>query len=86
VLQKLFTLWESQPQIAPAELASIGAPALVLAGDRDSIATDHTLLIARSITGAHLCVIPDAGHLVISQRPELVNAVLLAFLANAARR
>jgi pimeloyl-ACP methyl ester carboxylesterase len=86
VLQKLFTLWESQPQIDPAALAKITAPTLVLAGDRDSIATDHTLLIARSITGAQLCVVPDAGHMVTSQRPEVVNSVLLTFLAGATSR
>lgn len=83
VLQKLSSLWQTEPRIASSELAAITAPTLVLAGDRDSIPTAHTLLIARSITDARLCVVPDAGHLVISQRPDLVNRVLLDFLAGA---
>lgn len=80
VLAKLFALWQSDPHIDPAALAAITAPALVLAGDGDSIPTAHTLLIARSIPGARLCIVPGAGHMVASDRPELVNRVLLDFL------
>jgi pimeloyl-ACP methyl ester carboxylesterase len=85
VLEKLFTLWKSQPRIDPADLARIAVPTMVLAGDGDSIPTEHTVLIARSIPGARLCVVPGAGHMVTTQRPGLVNAFLLDFLAEATR-
>lgn len=86
VLDKLFTLWKAQPQIDPGDLGRICVPALVLAGDRDSIPTEHTVLIYRSIPGAQLCVVPDAGHMVTTQRPEVVNAALLAFLSGTGTR
>lgn len=80
VLEKLMTLWTSHPDIPAADLAAISAPTLVLAGDGDSIPTEHTVLIRRSIPGAQLCIVPDAGHLAASQRPDLVNDVLTTFL------
>lgn len=85
VLQKLVSLWETQPDIAPSELTRIAAPTLVLAGDADTIPTAHTRLIAGSIPGARLCVVPDAGHMVITQRPDLVNQAVLDFLAEVDR-
>lgn len=80
VLEKLVTLWQSHPDIPAGDLARIGVPTLVLAGDRDSIPTEHTVLIYRSIPGAQLCIVPGAGHLAASQRPDLVNDVLTTFL------
>lgn len=82
VWDKLMALWTSEPQIDSAALRRIVAPTLVLAGDRDSISTAHTALIARSIPGAQLCIVPDAGHLVTLDRPDLVNHVLHRFLGN----
>lgn len=83
VLDRLMEMWLSEPQIPAEALARITAPTLVLAGDRDSIPTEHTVRIARSIPGAQLCIVPDAGHMVIEQRPELVNLHLHRFLRSA---
>ncbi len=85
VLAKLMTMWQAEPQIAPASLASITAPTLVLAGQHDSIRTDHTVEIARSIPGAQLGIVPGAGHLVMEECPALVNLLLGDFLASATR-
>jgi pimeloyl-ACP methyl ester carboxylesterase len=81
VLEKLMQLWRSEPQIDPVALGRIAAPTLVLAGDGDSITTAHTTLIARSIPGAQLCIVPGAGHMVTLERPELVSLLLRDFLA-----
>ena len=81
VLEKLMTLWTTEPRIDPADLAAITAPTLVLAGDGDSIPTPHTELIARSIPGARLVIVPDAGHMVMQQRPDAVNDAVTGFLA-----
>jgi pimeloyl-ACP methyl ester carboxylesterase len=86
VLAKLMTMWQSEPQIAPASLAAIQAPALVLAGQHDSIRTDHTLEIARSVPGAQLAIVPGAGHMVMEERPAVVNLLLGEFLASVTRR
>lgn len=80
VLEKLVAMWKVEPQIDPADLAKVELATLVLAGDRDSIPLLHTVDIARAIPGAQLCIVPDAGHMVIQERPAIVNEVVAAFL------
>jgi pimeloyl-ACP methyl ester carboxylesterase len=81
LLEKLLRMWHAEPDIAVEELAKIRVPTLVLAGDRDSIPTSHTVAIAQGIAGSALCIVPYAGHMVIEQRPEVVNQQILEFLA-----
>jgi len=81
VLEKLFALWKSEPRIDPAELARVSAPTLVMSGDRDHIRVDHSLLIAASIPGAQLAIVPGTTHALISERPDLVNALIRDFLS-----
>ncbi|PUA79084.1 alpha/beta hydrolase [Nocardioides currus] len=85
VVGKLVAMWQVEPQIDPADLARVGAPTLVLAGDRDSIPTTHTVGIARAVPGAQLCIVPGAGHLVIREKPDLVNRAIEDFLAGLGR-
>jgi len=81
VLSKLMQLWRSEPAIEAAALAGIAAPTLIMAGDRDTIRPEHTALIARSIPGAQLRIMPDAGHMVLRDQPDAVNQLLTEFLA-----
>jgi pimeloyl-ACP methyl ester carboxylesterase len=80
IVAKLTRMWETEPQIAPAALATVTAPVLVVAGDHDVIRPDHTLTIARSIPGSHLAIVPDAGHLVAQDRPGLLGLMIREFL------
>ena len=80
VLAKLFTLWTTEPSIDPADLATITARTLVMSGDRDTIRPDHSLLIAASIPGAQLCIVPGATHNLIAERPELISTLIREFL------
>ncbi|MEU1358622.1 alpha/beta hydrolase [Micromonospora zamorensis] len=84
VLAKLFRLWRSEPHIDPDELARVAAPVLVMSGDRDTIPPGHSLLIAASIPGAQLCIVPGTTHHLIAERPELVSALIRAFVGQAA--
>ncbi|GAA1614030.1 alpha/beta fold hydrolase [Actinoplanes couchii] len=83
VLAKLFRLWTTEPHIKPADLARITAPVLVMAGDRDTVRPDHTLLIAASIPGAQLCLVPGTSHALVAERPELISALIEDFLRSA---
>jgi len=85
VLAKLFRLWTSEPHIDPRELGRIEAPVLVMSGDRDTIRPDHSLLIAASIPGAQLCVVPGATHRLVAERPELINTLIRDFLGQVRR-
>jgi pimeloyl-ACP methyl ester carboxylesterase len=80
VLDKLLRLWTEEPHIDPAELARVTAPTLVMSGDRDSIRPDHSLLIAASIPGAQLCIVPGATHNLVAERPALISTVIRDFL------
>lgn len=81
VLAKLMRLWTSEPHIDPAHLAAVRAPTLILSGDRDSIPPAHSLLIAASIPGAQLAIVPGTGHGLIAERPELISTLIWDFLA-----
>jgi pimeloyl-ACP methyl ester carboxylesterase len=80
VLAKLFRLWTSEPKIAPADLVGVTARTLVMSGDRDTIRPDHSLLIASSIPGAQLCIVPGATHDLIAECPELISILIKGFL------
>ncbi|HEY2744920.1 MAG TPA: alpha/beta fold hydrolase [Polyangia bacterium] len=70
---------DRQP-IAP-ELARIKTPTLVLHGDEDrAIVMPRAEKMARAIAGAHLVVIPRAGHTSSVEAPEAVTRALGEFL------
>jgi pimeloyl-ACP methyl ester carboxylesterase len=81
ILAKLMRMWHEEPDIDPAELAAVAAPTLIMAGDHDGIPTDHTILICSSIPDAQLCIVPNASHMLMLDRPDLVNLILVEFLA-----
>ncbi|WP_074710214.1 alpha/beta fold hydrolase [Arthrobacter alpinus] len=83
VLAKLLRLWTSEPHIDPARLRAVNAPTLIMSGDRDSIPPAHSLLIAASIPGAQLAIVPGTGHGLIAERPELISTIIRGFLAQA---
>ncbi|PYI39576.1 hypothetical protein CVS30_02470 [Arthrobacter psychrolactophilus] len=83
VLAKLMRLWTSEPNLDPAHLAAVSAPKLIMSGDRGSIPPAHSLLIAASIPGAQLAIVPGAGHGLIAERPELISTLIRDFLAHA---
>jgi pimeloyl-ACP methyl ester carboxylesterase len=60
-------------------------PALVLAGDKDLLTPSaHSTEIAEKLPDAELVIVEGAGHLVIMERPDLVNAALALLIAEAA--
>jgi pimeloyl-ACP methyl ester carboxylesterase len=71
----------TQPDIKPAELGTITIPVLVMAGDRDLILPEHTLLIYRSLKRGRLAIFPNAEHSVCRDQPELFNATVARFFA-----
>jgi pimeloyl-ACP methyl ester carboxylesterase len=55
-IKKLFDLLGNQPHISLAEVQSIKAPTLVLAGDKDVIREEHTLQIYQNLKKGWLCI------------------------------
>ena len=81
VLAKLMHLWTTEPSIDPAELADVRTPTLVMAGDHDVIRLEHSALIANSVPGGQLCIVPGAGHGLIDERGPFVTFAVREFLA-----
>ena len=76
---EMLGLMVNDPNVKPEELARMHCPTLVVAGDKDMIKDQHTRLIATSIPGAALSIIPGS-HFIANQRPEAFNEVVLRFL------
>ncbi|WP_043264871.1 alpha/beta hydrolase [Streptomyces sp. CT34] len=67
-----------------ALVAYDNVPALVLAGEKDLITpAEHSRTIAEVLPNAELVCVPGAGHLVMLERPELVNDHLVALVERA---
>jgi hypothetical protein len=70
----------SRPRLTPAELRRVTVPSLVVCGDRDPfVPVDHAWRLKRHLPDARLLVAPDAAHLVIPTRPDVVSAGMKAF-------
>jgi len=80
VLDKMMHCWFDYA-IPPADLARIAASALVMVGDDDITRYEHTIELFETIPDAQLAVIPGASHLAPIEKPELVNQLVLDFLA-----
>jgi pimeloyl-ACP methyl ester carboxylesterase len=82
--EKLRKLWVSAPTIGELNidlLSHLNKPVLVMAGDHDVIKLAHTLKIYHALPRAQLSVLKNTGHATFKQRPELVNPMVLGFLA-----
>ena len=84
-------LWEKTARIewsgfSREELASIGAPMLIVVGDRDFVRVEHAVDAFRAIPGAELAVIPDAGHFTLYSEPERVIPIVQYFFEKPAGR
>ncbi|MGH7728869.1 MAG: alpha/beta fold hydrolase [Vulcanimicrobiaceae bacterium] len=77
-------LMKTEPNYRADELAAIGLPVAIVAGELDEfIAREHSEYLARTIPGAQLIVLPAVSHFAMLQRPAEFNRALLAFLGSA---
>lgn len=76
-------LMVNEPHISPAELKRLTMPVLVIAGTRDMIREAHTHLIADSIPGARLTVIPG-DHFAANRASAAFNQAVRTFFQETA--
>ncbi|ROZ79704.1 alpha/beta fold hydrolase [Ramlibacter sp. WS9] len=66
---------------ARTHLAAVRCPTLVMCGDSDQLAPPEcSLEIAALVPGAQLKWVPRCGHMLTMERPDVVNAELVAWL------
>lgn len=82
VFAKMRRLWQQEPDIALPELARITAPTLIMQGDHDLVDVRHSAAVAEAIPGAQLAVVPGTSHAAPIEKPDLVNRLILDFLAD----
>jgi pimeloyl-ACP methyl ester carboxylesterase len=82
VFEKTLRMLETEPEIELASLAAVGAPTLVLQGDRDEVTLEYGAAVAAEPPHGRLAVLPGT-HALPVENPSVVNALLLWFLAGA---
>lgn len=81
VLDKVMTMWRNPLELSLAEMAKISAPTLIMQGDDDGVRIDYSAALARTLPQAQLAVIPGTGHGAPIQKADIVNRMILDFLA-----
>jgi pimeloyl-ACP methyl ester carboxylesterase len=61
-------------------LARLEVPTLIVTGDEDDPCLDPGVFMKRKIRTAALVVLPNSGHAVNLEEPDLFNRVVLDFL------
>jgi pimeloyl-ACP methyl ester carboxylesterase len=82
VVGKMAELFRTEPDISIEDLGRISAPTLVLVGDDDVVALEHTIELYRAIPNSELAVVPGTSHGHFMEKPSLVNRIVLDFLDN----
>lgn len=77
---RLLTLVLTEPHLTYADLATIQAPTLVLAGEKDIIKRAHTQAIAAHLPHAQVVILPGVTHYAPQENPTLFNKTVLDFL------
>ena len=69
--------------VPPTQSTSIGCPVLVVHGEEDSIVPVQTALKLKcEITQAILTLLPDAGHLLLLEKPDALLDQIVKFCSN----
>ncbi len=70
----------NRPDARP-HLAAVGCPVLVMCGDSDQLTPlECSREIAALVPHAELVVVPECGHMLTMEQPDVVNSHLLAWL------
>ena len=78
------TMWRNPLDMPIDDLAAIQAPVLVMQGDDDGVRIEWNLALARALPRGQFAVVPGTGHGAPIQKPEVVNRMILDFLADPA--
>jgi pimeloyl-ACP methyl ester carboxylesterase len=76
---KTLNMIRTEPEIDLVTLDLVGAPTLVLQGDRDEVTLEHSQAVVAALPDARLAVLPGTHALPI-ESPDVVNPLLVQFL------
>jgi pimeloyl-ACP methyl ester carboxylesterase len=79
-ITRMMAIWRSEPNLERAELLNIQCPVLVMAGDDDVIAHNHTIELFENIPLGQLAILPGTSHGLVKEKPALVQLLIREFL------
>ncbi|MGN6088966.1 MAG: alpha/beta fold hydrolase [Actinomycetales bacterium] len=86
VVADFFPAFDSHDKVEALAALTRGVEVLVLVGEEDLLTPPlHSELIAQEVPNAELVKVPDAGHLVELEHPEVVNEALRGLIQRATR-
>lgn len=78
-------LFDPEVRLGPADVEKLSAPLLMLTGEEDLLFPPGVMRsVAGELPGARLELIPDTGHSIYFERPELFNRLVGEFVAQRA--
>lgn len=80
MVRKVLQLATTSPTLTTDDLGRITNRTLVMAGDDDMIAAEHTVALYRALPNSELAVIPGTSHFLLAEKPALCNTVMVDFL------
>ena len=81
MLDKVVSMWLSQPDWTTEDLAQIKTPVLVIDDAQGlSIRPEHVQIMAEAIPGARLKLIDETDHAATKEKPEIFTDLVLGFL------
>lgn len=79
-LKNTQSMWLTEVYVPENKMKNIQIPTLILQGDKDLMTLEHTTEMYRSIKNAQLCILPNASHFCLEEKPELITTIVINFL------
>ena len=81
---KVARMFAEEPTLTVADLAGVRARTLVMCADDDAVTLEHTVALYRGIPRSELAVVPGTSHVLVLEKPELCNKLIVDFLTTDA--
>ena len=81
IVRKVTEMGNTEPELTTADLADIGVPVLVMAGDDDAMRLEHLVQLYEALPQGQLAIVPGASHLCFMEKPAVINRLILDYLA-----
>jgi pimeloyl-ACP methyl ester carboxylesterase len=80
VAAKIAEMAKAEPNLDVSDLAKVKQRSLVMFADDDLMTLAHAVSIYDALPNAELAIVPGTSHFLMSEKPHLVNAIILDFL------
>ncbi|APU16011.1 MULTISPECIES: alpha/beta fold hydrolase [Actinoalloteichus] len=80
VAEKMARCSAAGPTLTAADLGGVGSRTLVMTGDDDLVALEHTLALYRGVAESELAVVPGTSHLLLVEKPAVGTGIVRDFL------